>query len=262
MEQTVGLLGIRFGLSVTDPGFLASLADHLPPDAGPAGGAESEIVRRCAVDGPRGDPPVWTVRCGRRRPRQLPTRGEAAAFLAADLERTVARQIPDRLLLHAGVVAVDGGALLLPGRTGSGKSRLVEAMLRLGATYLSDELAVLDRRGRVHPFARPLCLRTSSVASLRLSAADLGAPTAASSLPVRQIVLLRHRTGATGCRLHAVPPGEAMLALLRQTLAARRRLALAREVLEPLVRSVPVLQGVRGEALDAAEHLLETARQS
>ncbi|MGH6689197.1 MAG: hypothetical protein ACREF4_00730 [Gammaproteobacteria bacterium] len=50
--------------------------------------------------------------------------------------------------------------------------------------------------------------------------------------------------------------GQTFLGLLRHTVAARRRLALARSVLVPLASSVTGLRAVRGEAAEVAERLL------
>ena len=48
--------------------------------------------------------------------------------------------------VHAGVVRIGDGALLLPGRAGSGKTTLTAALVHLGAEYLSDEIALLEER--------------------------------------------------------------------------------------------------------------------
>jgi hypothetical protein len=61
--------------------------------------------------------------------------------------------------LYAGVVAWQGHAIVFPGRSLSGKTTLVREMLRLGATYYSDEFAVVDNSGLVHSFPRPLGIR-------------------------------------------------------------------------------------------------------
>src|ERR687894_479249 len=50
------------------------------------------------------------------------------------------------------VVARGGRALVRPGPSLSGKTTLVAALVRSGAAYLSDEFAVLDPEGRVHPY--------------------------------------------------------------------------------------------------------------
>ena len=41
----------------------------------------------------------------------------------------------------------------------SGKSALVAELVRAGATYYSDEYAIFDSLGRVHPYPKPLSLR-------------------------------------------------------------------------------------------------------
>ncbi|HVG83597.1 MAG TPA: DUF692 family protein [Vicinamibacterales bacterium] len=51
---------------------------------------------------------------------------------------------PSLMSLHAGVVSFGGGCMLLPAPTGSGKTTLTAALVRAGATYYSDEIAVFD----------------------------------------------------------------------------------------------------------------------
>ena len=79
--------------------------------------------------------------------------------LAAHAEPLVAERAPNHLFVHAGVVGWEGRAIVMPGASFAGKTTLVQAWLEAGATYYSDEFAVLDRAGRVHPFARPLTIR-------------------------------------------------------------------------------------------------------
>jgi hypothetical protein len=73
--------------------------------------------------------------------------------LATHAEPFVAEHAPDHLFVHAGVVGWEGRAIVMPGTSFAGKTTLVRAWLEAGATYYSDEFAVLDRAGRVHPFA-------------------------------------------------------------------------------------------------------------
>lgn len=73
------------------------------------------------------------------------------------------------LLVHAGVVATGGRAVLLPGAPDAGKSTLTAALVRDGFEYLSDEAARIDlRTGTVHPFPRSLTLDSTSLALLGL----------------------------------------------------------------------------------------------
>ncbi|HWC77252.1 MAG TPA: hypothetical protein VG778_07315, partial [Blastocatellia bacterium] len=77
----------------------------------------------------------------------------------SDLQLYVAERAPRRVFVHAGVVGWRGRAILLPGRTFTGKTTLVAELVRAGATYYSDEYAVLDAQGRAHPYTRPLAIR-------------------------------------------------------------------------------------------------------
>src|SRR6186997_3026660 len=92
---------------------------------------------------------------------------DVGCALAAHAEPFVAERAPDHLFVHAGVVGWEGRAIVMPGASFAGKTTLVQAWLEAGATYYSDEFAVLDRDGRVHPFARPLAIRDGSTASTR-----------------------------------------------------------------------------------------------
>src|SRR5882672_2497319 len=76
-----------------------------------------------------------------------------------DVDSFVAATSTAALFIHAGVVAWNGKAIVIPGRSFTGKTTLVAEFLRAGATYYSDEFAVFDRNGYVHPFSRPLGVR-------------------------------------------------------------------------------------------------------
>jgi hypothetical protein len=71
------------------------------------------------------------------------------------------------LLLHAGVVARNGLAILLPGGSGSGKSTLTAGLAGAGFQLGSDEVAVLDPLTlEVLPFVRGICVKEGSRAPL------------------------------------------------------------------------------------------------
>ena len=59
------------------------------------------------------------------------------------------------LVLHAGVVAHNGSALILAGSPGCGKTTLVLELLKRGFRFMSDDACPLNlKTGRVHPFPR------------------------------------------------------------------------------------------------------------
>ena len=82
------------------------------------------------------------------------------------LNDDVVQRARDFLLVHSGVVQADGGDLiLLPARSGAGKSSLTAALTLAGFRYYSDEFAPVDPvTRRVHPFPKALTLKTGSFA--------------------------------------------------------------------------------------------------
>ena len=62
----------------------------------------------------------------------------------SDMDFYIAQRAPRKLFVHAGVVAWKGHAIVIPGRSHSGKTTLVKAFLQAGATYYSDEFAVFE----------------------------------------------------------------------------------------------------------------------
>jgi len=66
-------------------------------------------------------------------------------------------------LIHAGVTAHGDKVVLLPAGTERGKSTLTAALIHAGFSYLSDDMAPIDKpTGRVFPFPLGLSLRPGS----------------------------------------------------------------------------------------------------
>src|SRR4029079_7212295 len=123
-----------------------------------------------------------------------------------------------RIFVHAGVVGWNGRAIVMPGRSYSGKSTLVAELVRQGATYYSDEFAVLDSRGRVHPWARQLAIRENCAAGKgnRSPVEAFGGKAGKRPLPIALVIAFLYQRGA-GCRLAQLSPGGGVMALLEHT---------------------------------------------
>jgi hypothetical protein len=183
---------------------------------------------------------------------------EALGLLEDRLPRYVALRARRRVFVHAGVVGWQGRAILIPGRSMSGKSWLVRALVRAGAEYYSDEFAVLDARGRVDPYPLPLGIRGSEAGNAS-AAEGLTGRTGRRPLPVGLVVSTRFRPGGRW-RPRALTPGRAVLELLSHTIPARSAPERAVETLSRVVAQARVLRGARGEADEAASRILEVER--
>jgi hypothetical protein len=186
---------------------------------------------------------------------------EVARALGSHGEHLVAQRASEHLFVHAGVVGWHGCALVMPGSSFAGKTTLVRAWLDQGATYYSDEFAVLDRAGRVHPFARPLAFRDGSASgSRRIPVAALGADAGTNPLPVGLVIVTSYRAGAQW-RPRPLTPATALLAMMQHTVAARSRPAHAMAILRAAVIDSAALAGPRGEASAVVAAVLKIRKQ-
>ena len=166
----------------------------------------------------------------------------------------LAERARDRIFVHAGAVEWKGKALVVPGRSFSGKSTLVAQLVRAGCAYLSDEFAILDSGGSCHAYPRSLSLRVAGGIEER-TAEELGGHTRCEPLPVGFVVVTRYRHGAIW-QPSRLSSGEAVMALLQNTVAARTRAQEALTVLRASMANAEALEGVRGDAAELVDALI------
>ena len=181
---------------------------------------------------------------------------EALDTLESTLHMGVAVFARRYLFVHAGVVGWKGRAVLLPGRSMTGKSSLVAALVRAGATYYSDEFAVMDHRGRVHPYPKPISVRREGGRPCKRRAEEEGGKAGTRPLPVGLVAMTEFREGATW-RPRKLTPGEAMLALLDNTVLAQYKPDVALPILERTAVGAAAIRSRRGEADELAPVLLQ-----
>src|SRR5262245_19020799 len=171
--------GVRIGVRVNEPANLKDAIARMPPGSKPASfhvvdhlysiiageGKPDSRVRRLSLA-------YWNMlRISRSRSFE-----EVLDAFESHVQLTVAEHAPRRVFVHAGVVGWKDRAILIPGLSHSGKTTLVERLVRSGATYYSDEYAILDERGLVHGYPRPLGMRAAnSFESRKVTAEEIGA---------------------------------------------------------------------------------------
>ena len=182
-----------------------------------------------------------------------------AEMLALEIERWWCDALPDKVVLHAGAVAIEGLAILLPGRGGAGKTTLVRELLRRGGEYLSDDHAVIDLSGRVWPYPTDLkSLEGGQV--VRLPPKTIGARVAGGPLPLGLIVATEYQETARWTP-REMSPGEAAAFLLAHTFSAASRPELAMTITTALVEGCSALRSPRSEAGTAAAEIITELQQ-
>ncbi len=181
---------------------------------------------------------------------------EATEVTLSDLELWVAEFARKWVFVHAGCVAVDGQAIVLPGRSMSGKSSLTAALVRAGADYYSDEYAVLDNLGLVRPYAREPAVRSHvGVPAARVPVEELGGRSGRGPAKIKLIAALRFDPRA-GWQPEPLARGPALLRLLDNSVAARSRPRAVLSALEAATLDADALEGARGDADDTAARLM------
>lgn len=179
-------------------------------------------------------------------------------LLAGSLPIHIAHHAPALTFVHAGVVAHEGVAIVLPGRTLDGKTTLVLELVRAGAIYYSDEYAVINEQGLVLPYAKPLSIRNGSQLQVDYQVQGFGGVVGTEPLPVGAVVFAPYQEGARWAP-YKLSMGRAALGLLANTVAALKR---SEEAIATIMRAIDgavLLEGQRGEAAEAVGSILEAA---
>lgn len=256
-EANASLYGVCLGLRVTNAEHLATLVRHMPHGAVAAAGQRVDrmysAVVRSTLQGR-----VYQLFVGQRRIAQRPDLERLAHAFAASSRHFVAAHAHGRVFIHAGVVAYDDQAIVIPGRTLTGKTTLVAELVRAGATYYSDEYAVLDERGWVHPFAKPLSMRTGAGQPQTLvDVRTLGGRSGSVPLRIGALLVTQYVAGVRW-QPESLSPGQAALSLLDNAVAARSRFSEVRKAISAAVGGgIRAWHGIRGEAQHVARWTLE-----
>ena len=259
-ELSIQTFGLAIGIRANDQALLDLIDPYLPPGSKTI---SATVVKKLYSIFGGVSPALAHI----RRLHLLYGNAERLAR-AADLENLfeafrsnlnlyVAENARDRLFVHAGAVGWKGRAIVIPGRSFSGKTTVVQEFLRAGATYYSDEFAVIDRRGFVHPFATPLGIRDVNSHKQRMHRAEeFGGSTGAKPLQVGCVIATQFRPGARW-RRKAISKGLGAWALLANTVAARRSPTRTLSTLSRAVADAQIWRGSRGEAKEVVKAVLE-----
>lgn len=170
----------------------------------------------------------------------------------------VAEYAVGRVFVHAGVVGWKGKAIIIPARSFKGKTALTAELVKLGARYYSDEYAVLDQRGRVHPFPKDLSIRgiINDHQQLDHSVEELGGKAGKRPIPAGLVLITEYKAGAKW-RPKLLNAGLGMMALIDNTVPIRRDPHFALPILSKVATEAMIVKTKRGEAAEAAALILK-----
>lgn len=187
-------------------------------------------------------------------------------FVESEIRLTVAEFAVSRVFLHAGVVAWKGQAIVIPGNSFSGKTTLVAALIKKGFLYYSDEYAIIDEDGYVHPFPKMLSLRgiIDDIKQVDYTAESLGGKVGFEPLPVG-VVLFAQFDPLIDSNINVklkldsqlLSDGQGMLEIIKQTIPIRTNPQFVLKVLNKMISRARILKIKRGEAENFVETLID-----
>lgn len=241
--------GVRVGLRSNRADILEKCLGFLPLGWKPSSSSAVGCLYSIVAGETAGSRPAPLF--GLYKDNELLSRSSDLDAVLERFESDVALHVADvtqkRVFVHAGVVGWGGSAILIPARSLSGKTTLVVDLVRAGATYYSDEFAVIDERGFVHPYARPLQVREhGSLHQSKCPVESMGGIAGRVPLPIGLVLLTRFKAGSKWRPRH-ISAGRAILGILDNTVSARRGPAMALKTLKLVVSTSFAVQGIRGE---------------
>src|SRR3954470_20346313 len=242
--------GVPIGIEVGSAELLSRVLAMLPPGRPCDSVPEDHEFRLLTTDGVS----YWAQAPGESLPGSSDL-DVALGVLDSQVRTFIAMAAPDHVFVHAGVVAFDERAVLIPGPTFSGKTTLVAECVRAGALYYSDDLAALGHDGLVHPYPKPLSMRVNGLSQTDHDVAMLGGTAGTRAVPVGSIIFAQYRPGAAWRPYH-VSAGDAVLALLANTAQAHERPGAVLAAITSAVDGAVLLEGERGDAGEVVEQLL------
>lgn len=252
--------GVPMGVRVSDPSLIPVIKTRLPRDAEIF--APEEVER------------YFSIILGGRQPGSR-VRAFNIAYLDHSLlarshklddvldaceawfRLSIGELAPEHVFVHAGVVGWKGRAIIVPGKSLSGKSTLVAELVKAGATYYSDEFAVFEADGRVHPYIKPLSMRANPTArQTDVAVEDIGGRIGKDPLPVGLVVMSEYQPRSRW-QPRSLSPGGGALELLANALSARHSPERTLKALSRIASEAPVIKSKRGEADVAAKRILQ-----
>jgi hypothetical protein len=161
------------------------------------------------------------------------------------------------VFVHAGVVGWKGRAVMIPATSFKGKTTLVAELIRNGAEYYSDEYALIDSAGLVHPFPRDLSLRgfEDEVPESSIPAQDLGGTVGREPIRVGAVLFTEYQEGAHWDPVE-MTIGQGIMETIPHTIPVHVDTKNSLEVLNKAYKGAIIAKSFRGDAKKACPMIL------
>ena len=169
--------------------------------------------------------------------------------LDSQIRLTVAEFAVDHVFVHSGVVEWKGKAIMIPASSYDGKTTMVTELVKKGATYYSDEYAILNKKGMVTPFPKTLSIReeASNGRQVEYPVETFGGKKGVKPLPIGMVLVTKYKKGSHW-KPEVLTRGEGVLEIISHTVPIRNDPEFSLTVLNKVVENALIVKSNRGEA--------------
>lgn len=178
--------------------------------------------------------------------------------LGSKIRLTMAEYAVRHVFVHAGVVSWKGKSLIVPGTSLSGKTTLTAELVKRGALYYSDDFAVFDSDGLVHPFAKPLSIRDGGkdFTQIEYSVEEIGGIAGEEKIRPLMILITEFKPKAKW-NPRVLSKGKGIMELLKHTIPMRRNPVFTLEVLNKIVNQAVMIKTRRNDVSESADKVID-----
>ncbi len=99
---------------------------------------------------------------------------------------------PHKYHFHAGAVSYKGVGIILPAGSFSGKTTLSKEFISRGATYYSDDFAIVDNKNYLYPSKNPLAIRLPDSSRVYKTADQLNSSNGIEKVEIKIILFTKY----------------------------------------------------------------------
>jgi len=185
-------------------------------------------------------------------------RETSSESVASHIRLTVAEFAVGRVFIHAGVIAWKGQAVIMPGRSFRGKTALTVALVKRGAVYYSDEYAILDAEGFLHPFPKMLSVRgvIDDRKQIDYPVEKFGGVAGTEKIRVRMVLVCQYKEKARW-NPKILSPAKGIIEIIQHTIPIRHNPQFTLEVLNKVANDAVIVKSNRGDVSKSADLILK-----
>jgi hypothetical protein len=178
--------------------------------------------------------------------------------VASRIRLTVAEFAVGRVFIHSGAVAWKNKAVIFPGRSFRGKTALTVALVERGAVYYSDEYAILDADGFLHPFPKMLSVRgvIDDRQQIDYPVEKFGGVAGTKKIRVGIVLVAEYKPKARW-NPKFLSPAQGVIEIIQHTVPIRQNPIFTLEVLNKIAGEAVFVKSKRGDVSKSADLILK-----